>query len=199
MRVSNLQTASFSGPLGSERGTHRHRADGLVVHTETPTMLLWAPSAGRIDVTISASRDPGCMTAVWLVGTEQRDPRDSGEICLLEADADAIGTTCSRVRAGVKAHHDPRLAADMAELEVAIDAGEPHTWTAIWGAEGVVLGVDGRVLRRIVQVLGYPLMLLVDLFEFDAPERTSPTTALVHRVRGWSEPASLRYRTRMSA
>ncbi|MGP2407993.1 hypothetical protein ACTUM1_15745, partial [Listeria monocytogenes] len=29
LRVSNLQTATFSGPAGSAVGTHRHRPDGL--------------------------------------------------------------------------------------------------------------------------------------------------------------------------
>lgn len=65
LRVSNLQTGTFSGPVGSERGTHRHRDDGLVVRTETPERLLFAPSRGRVDVTVSATRDPGCMLAAW--------------------------------------------------------------------------------------------------------------------------------------
>src|SRR3954447_17577188 len=43
LRVSNLQTATFSGPVGSTRGTHRHRPDGLTVRTVTPARLLWAP------------------------------------------------------------------------------------------------------------------------------------------------------------
>lgn len=32
VRVSNIQTGTFSGPAGSERGTHRHRS-GLSVVT----------------------------------------------------------------------------------------------------------------------------------------------------------------------
>jgi hypothetical protein len=36
LRVSNIQTATFSGPLGSTRGTHRHRSDGLTVRTRHP-------------------------------------------------------------------------------------------------------------------------------------------------------------------
>jgi len=42
LRVSNLQTGTFSGPAGSPLGTHRHR-EGLTVHTETPTRLRFTP------------------------------------------------------------------------------------------------------------------------------------------------------------
>lgn len=84
LRVSSLQTGTFSGPLGSTRGTHRHRPDGLHVRTVTPTRRLWAPSAGRIDLTVSATRDPGCMLAAWLVGTEHLSENAAGEVCIFE-------------------------------------------------------------------------------------------------------------------
>lgn len=59
LRVSNLQTGTFSGPLGSHRGTHRHRPDGLEVRTPTPTQLLWAPLAGRVEVNRERESGPG--------------------------------------------------------------------------------------------------------------------------------------------
>ena len=46
LRVSNLQTGTFSGP----------------------TRRLWTPAAGLVEATVSASADPTCMLAVWLVG-----------------------------------------------------------------------------------------------------------------------------------
>src|SRR5690606_251439 len=112
LRVSNLQTGTYSGPVGSTRGTHRHRPDGLVVRTPTPTPLLWTPSAGRVEVTVSATAAPGCMLAAWLVGTEHLEPRDAGEVCLFELDGDAVGAASARARCGVKAHGDPRLVTD---------------------------------------------------------------------------------------
>ncbi|MFI6424624.1 hypothetical protein [Promicromonospora sp. NPDC050880] len=186
LRVSNLQTGTFSGPVGSPRGTHRHRDDGLVVRTPTPTRLLWAPSAGRVDLTVSASRDPGCMLAAWLVGTEHDDERASGEVCVVEIDAAAIGATTT-ARTGLKAHHDPGLTTDMAEVALPFDATRPHTWTAIWGAGETVIGCEGTVLRRIPQSPRYPLFLMVDLFEIGSPGGGYPKTAVVHRVRGWQE------------
>lgn len=185
LRVSNLQTGSFSGPVGSPRGTHRHR-DELRVRTQTPRRLLFAPSSGRVDVTVTASTDAGCMTAAWLVGSEHLSPGDRGEICLFEIDADAIGATTT-ARSGIKSHGDGRLADDMAEVIVPVDAGSPHTWSVVWGDGETLIGCDGMVVRRLAQAPDYPLLLMLDLFEVEAPGGAYPKRALLHRVVGWGD------------
>jgi hypothetical protein len=184
LRVSNIQTGTFSGGSGSYRGTHRHRADGLIVRTPTPTRLLWAPRAGRVDVTVSASRDRDCMLAAWLVGTEHKDEHNAGEVCVFEIDAAAIGATTT-ARCGVKAHGDTQLTTNMAEVELPFDASQPHTWTAIWGHGETVIGCEGKVLRRISQAPDYPLFLMIDLFEIGLPAGLYPKIATIHSVRGW--------------
>jgi hypothetical protein len=187
LRVSNLQTGVFSGPVGSARGTHRHRPD-LLVRTPTPTRLLWAPTSGRLDVSVSASRDDGCMLAAWLVGTEHLDPRQSGEICLFEIDAAAIAADETRVRCGIKAHGDPALGDDMIEVLLPLDASRPHTWSLQWGPRGTVIGCEGVVIARFAAAPAYPLFLMLDLFEI-GPRSTAaayPKSATLHSVRGWS-------------
>lgn len=184
MRVSNLQTAVFSGPVGSTRGTHRHRPDGLEVRTAMPTRMLFAPTRGRVELTVAASTDEGCMIAAWLVGTEHLSETDSGEICIFEIDADAVSTV-TRARTGIKAHHDPRLATDMTEVVLPFDASTPHTWTVIWGDGETTIGCEGRVLRRMPQAPDYPLMLLIDLFEVGAPSGAYPKTFVLSGVRAW--------------
>ena len=185
LRVSNIQTATFSGPLGSTRGTHRHRSDGLTVRTVTPTRLLWAPPAGQVDVTVTASLDRRCMLAVWLVGTEHEDPRDSGEVCVFEIDADAVGAASTRARVGIKAHHDPRLVTDMRRVDVAVGAGQAHTWSARWSLDGVLIACEQQVVYASQQRLNYPLQLMLDLFEIGPQDAGSsyPKTAMVHRLR----------------
>jgi len=190
LRVSNLQTGTFSGGAGSRRGTHRYREDGLTVRTPTATKLLWVPCAGRVDITVSASRDPGCMLAAWLVGTEHLTERHAGEVCVFEIDADAIDNTGSRARCGIKAHRDPRLATDMAEVDVPLDASRPHTWTAIWGHGETTIGCEGAVLRYLPQAPDYPLFLMLDLFEVDSRSGNYPKTATLHHVRGWSDSSA---------
>lgn len=194
LRVSNLQTGVFSGPFGSDRGTHRHRPDGLTVRTETPEDLLWAPTSGRVDVTVSASTDEGCMLAVWLVGVENASPTHSGEICIVEIDAAAIGPDATRVRCGMKGHGDVSLATDMSEIVVPLDASRPHTWSAIWGTEGTIIGCEGTVVARGRQAPAYPLLLMVDLFEIGPRSEASayPKSATIHSVRGWNGPTAAR-------
>jgi hypothetical protein len=184
LRVSNLQTGTYSGPVGSLRGTHRHRDDGLVVRTETPRRLLWAPSGGRIDVTVSASLDEHCMLAAWLVGTEHEDADDSGEICIFEIDADAVGAR-TVARCGVKGHHDPRLVTDMTDVVLPLDASAPHTWSVVWGEGETLIACEGVPVRRIRQSPTYPMFLMLDLFEIGTPSGRYPKTASVHRVQAW--------------
>ena len=184
MRVSNLQTGAFSGPLGSTRGTHRPGRP--TVRTPTPTTLLWAPSAGRVDVTVSASVDDGCMLAALLVGSEHKSEDHSGEVCLFEIDAATIGTAQTTARCGIKAHSDPSLDTDMAEVTVPIDASRPHTWTAIWGAGETIIGCEGAAIRYLPQAPDYPMFLMLDLFEIGPRGGTYPKSAILHHVRGWT-------------
>ena len=184
LRVSNLQTATYSGPVGSTVGTHRHREDGLVVETDTPQRLLFTPRRGRIDVTVTASTDEGCMLAVWLVGTEHLSETDSGEICIFEIDASAIGSM-TRARVGIKAHHDTRLTTDMAEVTLPFDAREPHTWTVIWGDGETIIGCDRQVVRRFGQAPDYPMALMIDLLEIGGPKGAYPKTAVIGEVTAW--------------
>ncbi|MGQ1796543.1 glycoside hydrolase family 16 protein [Kocuria oceani] len=189
LRVSNLQTGVFSGPPGSGRGTHRHRPDGLVVRTGTPERLLWAPSSGRVDVTVSASADDGCMLAAWLVGTEHLSPEHSGEICVFEIDASAVGRVESRARCGLKAHGDPALVTEMVEVTVPLDASLPHTWSVQWGPAGTVIGCEGVVVARSAAAPEYPLFLMLDLFEIGPRSEGPgcyPKSARIHAVHGWA-------------
>jgi len=190
MRVSNLQTGTFSGALDSDRGTHRHRLDELRVVTPQPTRRLWTPTSGEVSVRVSASADPTVMVGIWLVGFEASDPADSGELCIAELFGDRIGPETSTVRVGIKAHHDPRLVDEIRDIPLAIDATEPHTYGVTWSADVIEFSVDGRVVMISQQRLNYEQQLMIDLFEFpNGPERAPesyPKTALIHSVRATS-------------
>lgn len=192
MRVSNLQTGSFSGPRGSSVGQHRHRQDLRVISPQ-PTRRLWTPSSGLVEARLRGSADPTCMLAIWLIGFEEASPQQSGEICIAELYGDAIGPRRSRVRMGIKAHHDPHLRTDMADFLLDLDATEEHTYAAEFDARGVRFFVDDTLVRIIDQPLNYPLQLMVDLFEFpvgdDRESDRYPKSATVRAVRGYRRAA----------
>lgn len=189
-RVSNLQTGTFSGPAGSVVGTHRHRTDGLHVITPQPTRRLWTPTTGEVEVRVSATADPTCMAAIWLVGFEESGPDDSGELCIAELFGDKISPDGSTVRVGIKAHHDSRLHNDVRDIHLPIDATQPHTYGVRWSEDGAEFSVDGQVIMTSDQRLDYEQQLMIDLFEFPRTERRDqqdyPKTAVVHSVVGRS-------------
>jgi hypothetical protein len=188
LRVSNIQTGSFSGPVGSDRGTHRHRP-GLTVRTAQPTRRLYIPSTGMVRARLRATADPTCMLAIWLVGFEEAAPEQAGEICIVELYGHALGPGGSTVRMGIKAHHDPQLREDMADIALDIDATDWHTYAAAWTAQETRFSVDGRLVRTVPQGLDYPLQLMIDLFEFPAgavrDPAAYPKTGEVASVRGY--------------
>lgn len=192
LRVSNLQTGSWSGPQGSTRGQHRHRPD-LVVRSPQPERWLYAPSAGLVEADLRAVADPTTMLACWLVGFEADSPDQAGEICVVELFGDAIGPAGSTLSLGVKAHGDPRLHDDMVRLPVDLDATDWHSYATSWDADSVRFFVDGQLVHHVAQRLDYPMQLMIDLFEFP-PESTPPSprkpaaypkTGEVRRVRGY--------------
>ena len=188
LRVSNIQTGAFSGSVGSSIGTHRH-TPGMTVRTEVPTRRLYTPSDGLVEATLQATADPSCMLAIWLVGFEESSPEDSGEICIAELFGHAIGPEGSRVRLGVKAINDPRLRTDVEDVDLPIDASEPHTYGAEWDTRGVRFWIDGRLVHSVDQRIDYPLQVMIDLFEFpegaDRDPRRYPKSARVNAVRGY--------------
>ena len=188
MRVSNLQTGTFSGPLGSERGTHRHRLDGLHVETEQPLRRLWTPRAGEVQVSVTATDDPTCMVGIWLVGFEESSPDDSGELCIAELFGNKVNPSASTVRVGVKAHHDPRLVEELRDITLPIDATEPHTYGIRWSDEVTAFTVDGEIIMESNQRLKYEQQLMIGLFEFPTSRQRDPVdypkTAFVHSVLG---------------
>ena len=192
MRVSNLQTAAFSGPVGSDRGTHRHRPD-LLVRTAQPTTRLFTPTQGLVEARLRVRADPAVMLAFWLVGVEEGGPEESGEICVAELYGHSIGPSGSTVRTGIKAHHDRRLREDMRDVALDLDATDWHTYSAEWKADATSVYVDDQLIRRIDQGMAYPLQLMLDLFEFppDGPRDPAdyPKVGDVAAVRGWVKDA----------
>ncbi len=188
LRVSNLQSGTFAGPAGSDRGTHRHRP-GLTVRTPQPTRRLFLPTAGMVEVRLRAVADPTLMLAVWLVGFEEDGPEQAGEICVAELYGDRIGPGGSSVTCGIKAHADPSLREDVADVVLDLDATHWHTYAAAWTADRTDLYVDDRLVRSVDQGIGSPQQLMVDLFEFppgaDRDPAAYPKHGDVAAVRGY--------------
>jgi hypothetical protein len=188
LRVSALQTGAFSGPLGSGVGQHRFR-DGLVVREEQAPLALFTPRHGLFEARARALDDPRAMVALWMIGYED-EPARSAEICVFEIfgrDVRPHGTT---IGIGLHPFGDPAIADDFSRVEVPIDARDFHTYAAAWTPDWVAFYVDDRLIKMVGQSPGYPMQVMLTLYEFAdrpglGPPEDYPKDFVVDWFRGY--------------
>ena len=169
LRVSGIQSASWSGPVGTTRGQQRYR-DGLLVQEEQPRFEGCLVDTGRVTIEARMRLSPRSMAALWLSGFED-DPEQlqCGELCVFEVFGNALGPAdapSAEVGVGIKAFRDPALTQDFAAPQVAIDVTEPHAYAVEWDAVEAVFSVDGSEVRRCPRPPTYPLQLMLAVFDF---------------------------------
>ncbi len=169
LRVSGIQSGSWSGPAGSTRGQQRFR-EGQVVQEEQERFEGWLPSGGRVEISARMHLSPRSMAALWMSGFED-DPEQQqcGELCVFEIFGRALGPAhdpSAEIGVGVKAFRDPALSQDFSAPRVRIDVAEPHLYAVEWNVDEAVFSVDGTVLRRCPRPPTYPLQLMLAVFDF---------------------------------
>jgi hypothetical protein len=175
-RVSSLQTAVSSGPVGSSVGP-LHFRDGLVVREAQPATSLCTPRYGLVEARLRTTADPANMAALWMIGTED-DPARSGEICIAEIFGRDVEDGVTRVGMGIHPFGDPLLRDDFGQVRVPIDAREPHVYSVEWEPGRAAFFLDDRFVRLSDQSPDYPMLILLGIYEFaDGPEPSSAATA----------------------
>jgi len=188
LRVSAVQSANLSGPVGSTVGQQPYR-DGLVVREEQGRFLGWTPGPGYVEMRARAVLSPWSMVSLWMVGLEDV-PERCAEICVMEVFGDAVVPgESAQVGSGVHAFRDPSVREDFAAPRLALDVAQPHTYAVRWTHEHATFSVDGAVVRRCAHPPTYPLQLMIGVFDF--PDRATPgddtvPELVVDHVRGWS-------------
>ncbi|GAA5115460.1 hypothetical protein GCM10023339_22650 [Alloalcanivorax gelatiniphagus] len=166
LRVSGIQSGSWSGPVGSTRGQQRF-ADGLTVKEEQPRFEGWLPSSGHVEIRCAMHLSPRSMAALWLSGFEDDEEQlRCGELCVVEVFGNAVRRGSAEVGMGIKAFRDPALTQDFAAPRLEVDVAEPHTYAVDWDADVAVLSVDGVDVRRCARPPTYPMQLMVAVFDF---------------------------------
>jgi hypothetical protein len=169
LRVSGIQSGSWSGPVGTTGGQQRFR-DGLLVREEQPRFEGCLVTSGRVRIEASMRLSARSMAALWLSGFED-DPGQlqCGELCVFEVFGNALGPAAdpsAEVGVGIKAFRDPALTQDFAAPRVAIDVTEPHAYAVEWDAAEAVFTVDDEVVRRCPAPPTYPMQLMLAVFDF---------------------------------
>lgn len=172
LRVSAVQTANFSGPVGSTIGGQPFLA-GQRVREEQGTFWGYTPRYGHVEVRMRGIVSPRSMVAFWMSGIED-EPARSGEICVMEAFGDAVRDGSADVGIGLHAFRDPALTEEWSALPLEIDIAEFHTYGVDWRPGSLVFTVDGEQVRRIDQAPDYPVQLELGVFDF--PDRGGDAT-----------------------
>lgn len=186
LRVSAVQSGSWSGPVGSTRGQQPFR-DGLRVSEEQPPLHGFVPHQGRIEVECSARVAAGSMFSAWMVGMED-EPERCGEICLVEVFGSTIAGGTVEVGRGVHPFRDPSLVEEFAAPRLTIDVSAPHVYAVEWRSDGIDWFVDDDRVASSTQSPDYPMMLILGVFDFPSAEPNAGADfvpeLLVHRVTG---------------
>lgn len=193
LRVSGLQTGSWSGPAGSTRGQQRFR-EGQVVREEQPRFEGWLISTGRVAIRAWMHLSARSMAALWLSGFEDDPAQEQcGELCVFEVFGSAVSgdPPSAEVGVGIKPFRDPGLVEDFAAPRLPIDVTEPHDFAVQWDAREALFTVDGELVRRCPRPPTYPLQLMLAVFDFPEwstgdDDHLEPELVVehVHAVRG---------------
>ena len=170
LRVSGIQSATFSGPVGSPVGGQPFR-DDLLVASEEPEFWGYTPLYGHVEVRARGVLTPRSMMAFWLSGIEDK-PQHSGEICVMEVFGDAVRPGSAEVGIGLHKFRDPALIEDWSAQPLALDIAEFHTYAVDWAPGSLVFTVDGAVVKRVGQSPNYPVQLMLAVFDF--PDKGGP-------------------------
>jgi hypothetical protein len=168
LRVSGLQTGSWSGPAGSTRGQQRF-LEGQVVREEQPRFVGWLISSGRVEIRARMSLSARSMAALWMSGFEDDPAQEQcGEICVFEIFGSSlqVDSPSAEVGVGIKPFRDPQLAEDFAAPRLPIDVTQPHNFAVSWDAREAVFTVDDEIVRLCRRPPTYPLQLMLAVFDF---------------------------------
>ncbi len=172
LRVSNLQTGVFSGPLGTNTGQH-HFTTGLTVTEAQVEQRLYTAHYGLIEARVAATADPACMVALWMIGFEDL-PERSGEICIFEIFGSEVGTSNAISGIGIYPFGDPLLQDEFLRIRLDADVTEFHTYSAEWTPESVSFYFDDKFVAKVDQAPNYPMQLMLNIYEFEDKTSSSP-------------------------
>ena len=168
IKVSNLQTGVYSGPLGSEYGQHRFNPNCRVREEQAETRL-FTPKYGYLEMRAKGLHTPNNLCALWMIGFEDR-PERSAEICVFELKGwNGGGADRSTVGFGIHPFGDPKIDDEFFEREFPIDASRFHIYAVHWTAEGVGFYIDNVLVHQSKQSPDYPMQLMLNLYEIPRP------------------------------
>ena len=143
LRVSGMQSGSYSGPVGSTIGQQPFR-DGQVVREEQPRFEGCLADGGHVAIRCRMDLSPRSMAALWLSGFEDHPEQLRGDL-----RGRGLRHARCRERLGRGGHAASRPSATPTWSRTSPRRGCPstcptsHTYAVDWDADEAVFTVDG--------------------------------------------------------
>ncbi|OEK04208.1 glycoside hydrolase family 16 protein [Roseivirga misakiensis] len=189
VKVSNLQTGVFAGPLGSPFGQHRF-AKNLIVREEQPFETTYAPKYGFFEIRCSVP-DIGTdnVFALWMIGLED-EPHRSAEICIVEIISSKQPKQGATIGYGLHPFGDINIRDEFYEDFFDFDVKDFHTYAVHWTPDYVDFYIDRQKVRRINQSPDYPMQFMLNIYEVPLVGHNSnhnnyPREFIIDYVRGY--------------
>jgi beta-glucanase (GH16 family) len=185
VKASCLQTGSFAGAVGSNRGQLQFR-DGLIVREAQTNLRLYTPQYGYFECRARAIASPTNHVALWMIGYEDT-PEKCGEINMFEIFGKDLGPNSAKVGYGIHPRIDPNLTDEFYQDLLEIDATQFHVYAHEWTPTHVDFLIDHQRIRRIDQSPNYPMQFMLSIYELPGAEETSvyPKEFVVDYVRAY--------------
>ncbi|MFC4778932.1 glycoside hydrolase family 16 protein [Paenibacillus sp. GCM10023252] len=168
VKVSNLQTGVFSGPLSSPLGQHRFSPQCLV-REEQAEERLFVPQYGFFEIRARGLGTPRNVCGFWMIGFED-SPERSAEICPFELKGWNVRDGSCTLGFGIHAFGDPTIDEEFIEREFAMDPTRYHIYAVDWTPEGVSFYVDNELIHHSQQSPSYPMQLMLNIYEVPSHE-----------------------------
>ncbi|MEQ9298428.1 MAG: glycoside hydrolase family 16 protein [Cyclobacteriaceae bacterium] len=163
VKVSSLQTGTFSGELNSIYGQHRVSPD-CEVREEQKTEKLYTPKYGYFEIRARALKSNNNVCAFWMIGFEE-EPEKSAEICIMEIKGQNIIGDKSINGYGLRAFADTTLDDEFYEESFDIDASQFHTYAAEWKPSAIDFFIDNKKVKSVRQSPAYEMQFMLNIYE----------------------------------
>lgn len=163
VKVSNLQTGVFSGPLGSSLGQH-HFTDNLIVQEEQKKEIKVSLHYGIVEFKARCRIGSDNVAALWLIGIEEK-VEESAEICLFELKGTNVQKTKSVIGYGVHPFNDPYVKDCFYEESFEIDVADWNVYAFDWYPTGIDFYINGKLIKRVSESPNYPMQLMLNFYD----------------------------------
>lgn len=169
VKCSSIQTGIFSGKKGSNIGQHKINTK-CIVREEQQNRYTYLPQYGYFEIRAKSLDSTSNVVALWMIGFEDK-PEKSAEICIFEVKGKNVQKNKATIGYGIHKFNDNKLEEAFFEDEFEIDVTKFHTYAVDWTPEKLTFYIDNIKVREINQSPGYPMQLMLGIYEVPVKER----------------------------